>query len=143
MSDRSPVVFNLKDAPTRPMRGDRGIQLRLFGEETGARNVDVHINVLNIDSRTGPYHYHERAENIYIVLEGTFEVVVEGTRYYLNKDDVAFIPPGLRHYAANAGDVPAKVLEIYAPAGADFHIVDDPTVIVDAGEATGEAPEPA
>jgi oxalate decarboxylase/phosphoglucose isomerase-like protein (cupin superfamily) len=45
---------------------------------------------------------------------------------------VGFIPPGLRHYAGNAGDVPARVIEIYAPAGTDFNIVDDPTEIVDA-----------
>ena len=135
MSDRSAVVFNLKDASTRPLRWDRGTMIRIFGEETPATNVDVHINVLNIDSGTGPYHYHERAENIYIVLEGTFEVVVEGIRYYLKKDDVAFIPPGLRHYAGNAGDIPAKAIEIYAPAGTDFHIVDDPTDIVEAAES--------
>jgi mannose-6-phosphate isomerase-like protein (cupin superfamily) len=126
MADRAPLAFNLKDARTRPMRWDRGTQLRLFGEETGAQNVDVHINILNVDSGPGPYHYHERAENVYIVLEGTIEAVVEGKRFYLTKDDVAFIPPGLRHYAGNGGTVPAKAIEIYAPAGADFHIVDDP-----------------
>jgi mannose-6-phosphate isomerase-like protein (cupin superfamily) len=82
--------------------------------------------VINVDSGPGPYHYHERAENIYIVLEGLVEVMIEGTRHVLRKDDVAFIPPGLRHYAGNAGDTPAKVIEIYAPAGTDFHIVDDP-----------------
>jgi mannose-6-phosphate isomerase-like protein (cupin superfamily) len=135
MSEQEARVFNLKDAPVRTMRLDRGVQLRLFGEETGACNVDVHINVLNIDSGTGPYHYHERVENVYIVLEGTFEVVVEGRRYYLRKDDVAFIPPGLRHYAGNAGDIPARAIEIYAPAGTDFHIVDHPTVIADVGGA--------
>jgi mannose-6-phosphate isomerase-like protein (cupin superfamily) len=126
-----PIIFNLRDAPTRPMRYDRGTQIRLFGEETGAANVDVHINVINVDSGSGPYHYHERAENVYIVLEGQVEAVVEGKRYVLGKDDVAFIPPGLRHSAGTTGDVPARAIEIYAPSGIDFNIVDDPTEIVD------------
>lgn len=123
---RSPIVCNLAEAPTRPMRNERGTQICLIGPQNGARNADVHINVINVDSGPGPYHYHERAENIYIVLEGTVEVMIEGTRYVLRKDDVAFIPPGLRHTAGNGGDSPARVIEIYAPAGTDFHIVDDP-----------------
>jgi mannose-6-phosphate isomerase-like protein (cupin superfamily) len=124
-------VFNLADAATRPMRWDRGFQLPLVGPQNGASNVDVHINLINVDSGPGPYHYHARAENVYIVVEGIVEAVVEGQRYYLQKDDVAFIPPGLRHYAGNAGPVTARVIEVYAPAGADFHIVDDPPEIED------------
>ena len=133
MTQPDAVVLNLAEAPTRVMRLERGIQTMLFAEHTGAANIDVHINELKVGSGTGPYHYHARAENVYIVLEGTFEVVVEGKRYYLRKDDVAFIPPGLRHYAGNAGDVPARAIEIYAPAGQDFHIVDHPTEIEDVG----------
>jgi mannose-6-phosphate isomerase-like protein (cupin superfamily) len=124
MPAREPIVFNLADAPTRPMRWDRGTQIRLFGEETGARNIDVHINIIDVDSGPGPYHFHEHAENVYIVLEGEIEAVVEGERHILRKDDVAFIPPGLRHSAGNAGTTPARAIEIYAPVGLDFHIVD-------------------
>lgn len=139
MADARPLVFSLEDAPRRPLRFDRGTMIRLFGEETGARNLDFHINVINVDSGPGPYHYHERAENAYLVIEGRVEVVVEGVRYYLEKNDVGFIPPGLRHYAGNGGDIPAKVIEIYAPAGTDFHIVDDPREIVDAPSVAGAA----
>jgi mannose-6-phosphate isomerase-like protein (cupin superfamily) len=115
------------------MRWDRGTQIRLFNEDTGARLADLHINVINVDSGPGPYHYHEHAENMYIVLDGVVEVCVEGKRYYLGKDDTAFVPPGFRHYAGAApgSDVPARVVEVYAPPGVDFHIVDDPTEIED------------
>jgi mannose-6-phosphate isomerase-like protein (cupin superfamily) len=126
MAQREPLIFNLADAPTRPMRHDRGTQVRLFGEETGARNIDVHINVINEDSGPGPYHFHEHAENVYIVLDGEIEAVVEGERHVLRKDDVAFIPPGLRHSAGATGGKPARALEIYSPVGVDFHIVEDP-----------------
>jgi quercetin dioxygenase-like cupin family protein len=126
MATREPLIFNLADAPTRPMRYDRGTQIRLFGEETGARNIDVHINVINVDSGPGPYHYHEHAENVYIVLDGEIEAIVEGERHILRKDDVAFIPPGLRHSAGAVGSTPARAIEIYSPVGVDFHIVEDP-----------------
>jgi len=133
-TQRSAIVFNLADAPTHALRYDRGTQYELFGPKNGAANADIHINVINLDSGRGPYHYHERAENFYIVLDGKVEACVEGVRYFLEKDDVAFIPPGLRHYAGTAEDspVPARVIEIYAPAGTDFNIVGDPIGVVDA-----------
>lgn len=141
MAERSALVFNVNDAPTWTMRWDRGTRIKLFDEENTPGNVDVHLSVLKVDSGPGPYHYHARAENIYIVLEGTFEVVVEGKRYYLRPGDVAYIPPGLRHYAGTSGDTPAKAIEIYVPAGDDFHIVDPPAEIVDverpAADSTG------
>jgi len=132
-SPAAATVFNLADAPTRPMRFDRGTLIALVGEAEGARNVDVHINVLNVDSGPGPYHFHEHAENVYIVLEGSLGVVIEGTQHVLERDDVAFIPPGLRHSAGNAGTVPARVIEIYAPVGSDFHFVDKQPATTSAG----------
>lgn len=126
MTESRVLMLNLADAPDRPMRFDRGTQVRLVGPSTGAQNVDVHINELNVDSGPGPYHYHARAENVYIVLDGTVQVIIEGKRHILRKDDVAFIPPNVKHAAGNGGQTPARVIEIYAPAGEDFHIVDTP-----------------
>jgi mannose-6-phosphate isomerase-like protein (cupin superfamily) len=100
-------VMRIEDAPVRVMRWDRGKALRLVDEADGAKNVDVHINL------------------IYVVLVGNVEAIVEGKKYRLGPGEVAFIPPGVRHQAGNCGDKVARVLEIYAPAGEDFHIVDD------------------
>ncbi len=137
-SQRSAVMFNLRDAPSQAMRFDRGTQFKLFGPHNGAANADIHINVLKLDSGRGPYHFHERAENFYIVLDGQLEVTVEGVRHLLQKDDVAFIPPGLRHCAGTAAGstVPARVIEIYAPVGADFNIVDDSSAADSTAEQT-------
>ena len=118
-------VMRIEDAPVKIMSWDRGKTLRLVDEEDGAKNVDVHINLINVDSGPGPTHYHAKAENIYIVLEGTVEATVEGKKVRLGPGEMAFIPPGVRHAAGNGGDTVARVIEIYAPAGQDFHIVDD------------------
>jgi mannose-6-phosphate isomerase-like protein (cupin superfamily) len=117
-------VMRIEDAPVKIMRWNRGKTLRLVDEEDGAKNVDVHINLINVDSGPGPTHYHAKAENIYIVLEGMVEAIVEGEKYRLGPGEVAFIPPGVHHAAGNCGDTVARVIEIYAPAGQDFHIVD-------------------
>jgi mannose-6-phosphate isomerase-like protein (cupin superfamily) len=94
-------------------------------EHGGARNVDIHVNHLAAGSGPGPRHYHERAENVYVVLDGTIEVEIEGEVVTLAPDDVLFIPPGLIHATSNPGSEAATFIEIYAPAGRDFHIVDE------------------
>jgi len=102
-------------------------------EVAGNRNVDLHINEIKVDAGPGPTHYHERSENIYIVLEGMFEVRVEGQAYLFGPNEVAYIPPGVRHSAGNAGTTVARVIEIYAPPGPDFHIVEDSSDGTDGG----------
>lgn len=126
-----PKIMRISDATAKPLRWDRGMMHHLVGPDDGAEKVDVHINVINTDSGIGPYHYHEKAENVYIVLDGVAEAVVDGRRFFLVKDDVAFVPPGVPHAAGSAGFGPATVIEIYAPAGRDFHIVDDPDSVED------------
>lgn len=123
-------LARISDAPTRTMRLGRGVTHFLVGPDDGARAVDLHMNVINIDSGLGPYHYHSNAENVYVVLEGVAEVVVEGEGYFLVEGDVVFLPPGVRHAAGSAGTGAVKVLEIYAPAGQDFNIVDMPESVV-------------
>jgi mannose-6-phosphate isomerase-like protein (cupin superfamily) len=119
----SEAVFHIAEAPRRTMRYDRGVMIQLVDERLGARNVDVHVNVLRPGSAPGPYHYHERAENVYLVISGTARIVVEGKEYLVGPRQVVFIPPGLKHSTSNAGPAPLEILEIYAPAGSDFHEV--------------------
>jgi len=76
-----PKLTRIDREPTEIMPGQRGQKLPLVGPDDGARNVDVHINVLNVDSGEGPTHYHAHSENIYIVLEGMVEVTIEGEKY--------------------------------------------------------------
>lgn len=123
-------LARISDTPTRTMRLERGVTHQLVGPDDGARAVDLHMNVINVDSGLGPYHYHSNAENVYVVLDGIAEVVVDGEGYFLVEGDVAFIPPGIKHAAGSAGTGSVKVLEIYAPAGQDFHIVDFPDSVV-------------
>ena len=123
-----PKFFKIRidDAPTRKMNLGRGTSIKLVNGETGGRNVDVHINLLNEDSGPGEIHYHAHAENVYVVLEGTLEVVIEGERHLLGPGEVGWIAPGVVHTAGNAGlGGVTRILEIYAPAGEDFHALPD------------------
>ncbi len=116
-------ILHIDEAPRQEMRYNRGVMIDLVNESTGSRHLDLHINVLRPGSAPGPYHYHERAENIYIILRGTARLVVEGVEYFAGPEQVVFIPPGLKHSTSNGGNTPLKLIEIYAPLGPDFHEV--------------------
>lgn len=123
-----PTTFktNMTTAPRRKLRRDRGETVRLVDEEYGnASNLDVHLNYLEPNSGPGPRHFHQRAENVYIVISGRIEVEVGGKITPLESEDVLLIPPGTVHNTSNPGSETAVFIEVYAPAGADFHIVED------------------
>ncbi len=116
----------LEGAPTRGLELGRGTIRDLVGPAIGAVNVDVHVNAIDVGAGRGEIHYHARAENVYIVLDGLLEVCIEGgERHVLSPGETGFIPAGVVHTAANAGtEKPVRIIEIYAPAGPDFHEVD-------------------
>lgn len=129
MEDRRVFATNLNAAPRRALRGDRGESIRLVDLENGpATNVDIHVNQLAPDSGPGPAHFHEQAENVYLVLDGCIDVLVGSELHRLEVDDVLLIPPGVVHQTSNPGDETARFIEVYAPAGDDFHIVGEPGV---------------
>lgn len=116
------VLKSFADADRVPLRDNRGTMYRLIGPDDGARNVDVHINEIDAGARPRkPLHYHADAESIYMVLEGVAEAIVGDDTFVLHPNEVLFIPPGVYHAPGSAGDGPVRLLEIYAPPGADFH----------------------
>jgi mannose-6-phosphate isomerase-like protein (cupin superfamily) len=113
-------IGKISACPIEPLRNDRGTTIQLVGEGIGAQKVDVHIIVLRPGGPSGPYHYHEHAENVYWVLEGKGRLIVEGEERIVEKDDIIFISPGTRHSLTSFPEEELRLLEIYAPAGKDF-----------------------
>lgn len=118
------TITNIGRASRTPM-GDRGEQVLLVNEAGGARHVDVHLNVLRPSGPDGRYHYHPGSENVYIVLGGTGRLIAEGHEYTIGRDDVVFIPPGVRHSLSARGNTELRIIEIYAPLPAEFVPVDE------------------
>ena len=117
------TIVNLDQAPRAPM-GDRGETIRLVSGETGARSLDVHVNILRAGGPDGRYHYHPESDNVYLVLEGTGRFVADGTEYQLRARDVVFIPAGVKHSLSARGNGQLVLLEIYSPIPAAFVPVD-------------------
>jgi uncharacterized RmlC-like cupin family protein len=105
------------------MRYDRGKVQRLIGPQIGASRVDLHINTIYADSAPGPYHLHTNAENVYYVLAGQASIRSGEQTYTAGAGQFVFIPPQVPHAVSNGGDNELIIIEIYAPAGADFEEV--------------------
>jgi quercetin dioxygenase-like cupin family protein len=64
-----------------------------------------------------PAHRHRNeAETIHIV-EGEFEMVVDGTRLQLSPGQTIHVPRGVIHSGANVGDQAGRRVLLFSPAG--------------------------
>jgi mannose-6-phosphate isomerase-like protein (cupin superfamily) len=113
------TITNLAQAPRTPM-GDRGDQLLLVNPDMGAKHLDLHVNILRPSGPDGKYHYHPSSENVYVVLSGTGRFVAEGVEHTIKKDDVVFIPAGVKHSLSARGTENLVIVEIYTPLPAQF-----------------------
>lgn len=116
-------IIDLAKAPSVPMDGDRGRKTKLVDASLGTQALDVHMNVLAPGGPRGKLHKHSVTDNVYIVRNGTGEFTVEGKVYHVTKDQIVFIPAGMRHSLSNISDEPFEIFEIYAPAGDKFDFV--------------------
>jgi len=71
------------------------------------------LNYLRLRPRQrGRIHAHERQEEVYVVLEGTLTLVIEGEERTLARGEVARVAPAVRRQLANRGDETLLVLTI-------------------------------
>ena len=116
-------ILDLETAPKTPMENGRGEKIKLIDTTLGTQSLDVHMNRLFPGGPGGKLHKHSVADNVYIVRCGEGQLVVEGSTYLLRKDQIVFIPAGLRHSLSNLSDEPFEIFEIYAPAGEQFDFI--------------------
>jgi len=66
-----------------------------------------------------PLHVHDRDEEFYYILEGTYEMQAGDERYMAETGSLVVIPHDVPHQFHNAGNVPARALMIFRPGGFD------------------------
>jgi len=64
-----------------------------------------------------PLHVHGREDEVFIVLEGRYEVACGGEVHVLDPGAVAHLPKGIAHGFRNAGDREGRLLVTIVPAG--------------------------
>jgi quercetin dioxygenase-like cupin family protein len=125
---------------------EEGITRTRLAEDAGERFVSLRsqlgvttfgMNQIVLEPRQrGRIHRHREQEEVYLVLEGTLTLVVEGEDHVLERGEVVRVAPSVRRQMVNRG--PARLV-LLALGGANEHVGRD-------GEAwtdwDGEGPAP-
>jgi len=93
-----------------------GVRFLLDGEQTGGRFALVE-HPLAPRALGAPLHTHEGEDEISYVMEGEVGVQVGERVEVAGPGAVIFKPRGIPHAFWNAGEAPARLLELITPAG--------------------------
>ncbi|MCL2116766.1 MAG: cupin domain-containing protein [Methanobrevibacter sp.] len=64
--------------------------------EIGKLNYHT-LNVLQVENRTLDFHIHEKSDELFYVIEGTFDIELEEGFIPMNQGDMIIIPKGILH----------------------------------------------
>lgn len=98
-----PIIRSVRD--TESERGVCGFRRSLItGKDSAVANVS-HLTIDN--SRT---HYHKEMTELYYVLKGQGEIVLDGESRPISEGELVLIPPGVRH--TSDGDMEVLIVGV-------------------------------
>ena len=116
--------------------GTIGVRFLVDGSEPG-RGFSLVEHPLPARALAAPMHKHHREDEYSYVLEGRIGALLGDEVLIGNRGDLIFKPRHQWHTFWNAGDVPARILEIISPAGFEVLFRE----VIDLGGMTKIAPE--
>ena len=112
-------VLVASDGPILRSVGHISNRFLIDGIETSGRLAVVQ-HLFEPRALAAPMHRHHDEDEYTYVLTGHIGAVLGDQEVFGGPGDLIFKPRGQWHTFWNAGDEPAKVLEIISPAGLDF-----------------------
>jgi uncharacterized cupin superfamily protein len=112
-------------------------RFQLLRRELGVSAFGINLLRLRPGQR-GRIHRHERQEEVYVVLEGTLTLGVEGEERELARGSAARVAPSVRRQLANRG---SELLVVLAIGGAQPHEGRDATAYTAWDETEGRPPQ--
>lgn len=112
------------------MPGGVRTEIHLTGDDT-----DGTICLLIDSPPTGwslPAHRHRREVETIHIIEGEFEMEVDGQQYRLTAGDTIHIPRGVVHAGGNVGEQPGRRVVAFTPAGIEGFFLEAGTAAPDA-----------
>jgi uncharacterized cupin superfamily protein len=114
--------------------GERFVTLR---RQLGVTSFGINQLILEPRQR-GRIHRHMHQEEVYLVLEGTLTLLVEGEEHVLSRGELVRIAPDLRRQLVNRG--PARVV-VLALGGAGEHVGRDGEAFASWDDERGVPPQ--
>jgi len=115
MQTNGPTVLGPQDGKAGFL-GSIGVRFMIDGEEAGDRFSLVE-HPMSPRALAAPMHKHAREDEYSFVLEGSFGALLGDAVVIGKPGDLIFKPRNQWHTFWNAGDTPARILEIISPAG--------------------------
>jgi quercetin dioxygenase-like cupin family protein len=109
--------------PETIIEGPFGVELLVRGEDTDGRFALVEHPIAP-RALAGPMHVHEHEDEYSYVLEGEVGFQVGDEVFSAGSGQLVAKPRGIWHGFWNAGDEPARVLELISPAGFENYFVE-------------------
>jgi uncharacterized cupin superfamily protein len=115
--------------------GERFVALR---RQLGVESFGLNLMLLEPGQR-GRVHRHERQEEVYIVLEGTLTLELDGGEVHtLQRHDAARVGPDTRRRLSNRGDTRVALIAL---GGAEPHVGRDGLAYTDWDDTEGKTPQ--
>ena len=118
--------------------GSMGVRFMLAGKETGG-GFSLVEHPIPPRALAAPLHRHSREDEYSFVLEGRLGALLGDEVVYGHPGDLICKPRGQWHTFWNAGDEPARILEMISPAGFERYFEQ----MVDLLEQSVGAPDPS
>jgi len=90
------------------------------GQAIESDHVSMGYVILEPNGGQVPWHDHPQ-EEIYLLLDGTFEMCVGEERQTVEGKQAVYIPSNVFHQLTNVGSTPATFVYCYSPAGDVAH----------------------
>jgi quercetin dioxygenase-like cupin family protein len=129
----NPQTGGNKDARTSPLQAtivkpEQALSIKPFGLDvkvllsTEATGGAISVLMGRIKPGEGPGdHVHFNQEEIFFIVEGTFELTVGGQTSTAGPGTIVFIPRNVVHRFKNIGDTTACMLDWTLPGGQDHY----------------------
>lgn len=65
-------------------------------EKIGALNGHI-LSVVNVENRTLDFHVHENSDELFYVIEGSFQLETDGDLIRVDTGEMVIVPKGMRH----------------------------------------------
>ena len=116
--------------------GSIGVRLMIDGVESGG-GFGLVEHPMSARALAAPLHRHSREDEYSYVVEGRVGALLGDEVLVGGPGDLIFKPRGQWHTFWNAGDAPARLLEVISPAGFEQYFVE----LVELGGSTRAQPQ--
>lgn len=112
------------ELPSAVYRAESGTTIRLLLDETNLGGKEIEVGEITFPPGANSGEHPHGSTEIFYILEGELEHVVNGTAHHLKPGMLGFVrPPDQVNHVVRGKD-PVKALVIWAPGGEAHRIVD-------------------